>query len=166
MMPMQTGKTEGHIGFGPPPLPRVVQLGVAVSVLMVPVIVVSVLVGSAPFFALGMLGPIVAWTTLHRFRRIRVTAWHHRLEIDNGKGPAPLERDAIAGFEIGVPSTTVILEEAGEKPFSWKGHVVQAVLHDGRRVALFATLRRRRDATLEANLARLEAWLHSPGPRR
>lgn len=166
-MLMQSHEPDRHIDIGPPPLPRVVQLGVAITVLLVPLIVASVLVGGSPFAALGLLAPIAVWTALRRFRRIRVTAWNHRLEIDNGKGPVPLERDVIAGFEIGVPSMTTILQEGpGEKPFSWKGHVVQAVLHDGRRVPLFATLRRRRDATLEASRARLETWLHSPGPHQ
>jgi hypothetical protein len=163
------GEPDEHIAIGPPPAPTIVKLGVAVMVLMMPVLVASLLASGAPVVALGITVPVpvLVWTALRPFRRIRVTAWNHRLEIENGRGRSALDRDAIAGFEIGVPSITVILQEGpGQKPFSWKGHVVHAVLHDGRRVPLFATLRRHRDANLQADRARLEAWLHPPGRRQ
>lgn len=97
-------------------------------------------------------------TTLRRLRRVSVTAWEHRLVIDNGKGPIGLDRHVVVGFEIGIP-TTMVLVQAGPpaKGRIWNGPMVQAVRHDGRRMPLIATVRRHPDATLATYEARLNA---------
>jgi hypothetical protein len=161
---MEAQEPGQHFVIGPPPLPPLVMLGLAVTVLMVPVSVGSLLAGGSPLVAVGLVVPVAVWIDHRRLRRIRVTAWDHRLVIDNGKGSFGLDRDAIAGFEIAVPSTTVMIQEGPSVRGSrvWKGPLVQVVRHDGRRLPLIATVRRRTDTILGAHEARLETWLRPP----
>jgi hypothetical protein len=155
------GKVSGqHFVIGPPPLPLHMWLGLAMGLLMVPIAVGTPLVGGSPWTMLGLVGTIAIEISLWRLRRISVTAWDHRLVIDNGKGPFGLDRAGIAGFDVGVPSTMVLIQEGPPaRGRIWRGPMVQAIRYDGRRVPLIATVRRRHDATLAAHEARLEAWL-------
>jgi hypothetical protein len=154
----------GHrIVIGPPQLPPLVWLGVVMATLMVPIAVGSLLAGGSPAVLLGFVAPIIVGMDLRRLRRIRLTVWEHRLVFDNGKGSLALDRDAIAGFEVAVPASTVIAEEGPSfKTWTWGRPLVEAVRHDGRRVPLFATQRRQGDATLAAHLSCLENWLRRP----
>jgi hypothetical protein len=151
--------------IGPPPLPPLIWCGVVAAGLMVPLAVGTVLAGGSPAVVIGCVAPVFVGIDLRRLRRIRLTVWEHRLGFDNGQGTLALDRDAIAAFEVAVPTIAVIAEAGpSHKTWTWDRPLIQARCHDGRSIPLFATQRRRADATLAAHQARLDAWLHRTQP--